>query len=94
VCQGPQNVKVKIYRNRPEGPKRGRGIALLFLDLGTRRGWWTTSRPGRFAPGKEPEPIVQEVGWAIKSFWTCAKNLATTGIRSLNVHSVVSRYTD
>jgi hypothetical protein len=29
--------KVKVHRNRTEGPERGRGIALLFLDLGTIR---------------------------------------------------------
>jgi hypothetical protein len=32
-------VKVKIQHNRSEGPEGGRGIALLFLDLGARRGW-------------------------------------------------------
>jgi hypothetical protein len=39
--------KVKVPRNRPEGPDGGRGIALLFLDLGATRGWVvsTTLRP-------------------------------------------------
>jgi hypothetical protein len=39
--------KLKVPRNRPEGPEGGRGIALLFIDLGARRGWVvsTTSRP-------------------------------------------------
>jgi hypothetical protein len=55
-------VKVKVPRNRPEGPEGGRGIALLFLDLGTRRGGWSAPRPGRFTPGKDPVPIVQEAG--------------------------------
>jgi hypothetical protein len=32
--------KGKSTRNRPEGPEGGRGIALLFLDLGTRRDGW------------------------------------------------------
>jgi hypothetical protein len=41
----------------------GRGIALLFLDLGARRGGWSAPRPGRFTPGKYPVPIVQEAGW-------------------------------
>jgi hypothetical protein len=31
-------VKVKVPRNRTEGPDGGRGIALLFLDLGARMG--------------------------------------------------------
>ena len=42
-----------------------RGIALLFLDHGTRRGEGSASRPGRFfTPGKDVVPIVQEAGWA------------------------------
>jgi hypothetical protein len=38
-------VKVKVTRNRPEGPEGGRGIALLFLDLGARRGWVFSTTP-------------------------------------------------
>ena len=37
-----------------------RGIALPFLDHGTRRGEESASRPGRSLPGKESVPIVQE----------------------------------
>jgi len=60
-----------------------RGIALLFLDLGTRRGWGisVTPRP-LFTPGKDPVPIVQEAGWTPWPIWTGAENLAPTGIRS------------
>jgi hypothetical protein len=36
--------------------------------------------PGRFTPGKDPVPIVHEAGWAPGPVWTCAKNLALTGI--------------
>jgi hypothetical protein len=68
--------------NRSEGPEGDRGIALLFLGLGTRRSGWSAPRPGRFTPGKDPVPIVQEAGWAPGPVWTCAKNLAPTGIRS------------
>jgi len=43
----------------------GRGIALLFLDRDTRRGWVVSSTPRPyFTPGKDPVPILQEVGWA------------------------------
>ena len=45
-------------------------------------GGWSTSRPGRFPPGKDPVPIVQEAGWAPGPVWTGAENLALTGIRS------------
>jgi hypothetical protein len=57
-----------------------RGIALPFLDPGVSRGW-LAPRLGRFTPGKDPIPI-QEAGWAPGAVWTCAKNLAPTGIRS------------
>jgi hypothetical protein len=59
-----------------------RGIALLILDLGGRRGGWLEPRPGRFTPEKDPVSIVQEAGWAPGPVWTCAKNLALIGIRS------------
>jgi hypothetical protein len=38
---------------------------ILLIDLGTRRGEGSASRPGRFLPpGKTLVPIVQEAGWA------------------------------
>jgi len=63
--------------------RRGRGMALLFLDHGTRRGWVVsvTSRP-LFTPWKDPVPIVQKAGWAPGPVWTGAENLAATEIRS------------
>ena len=61
----------------------GRGIALLFHDCGTRRGWVvnSTSR-SHFTPEEDPVPILQEVGWAPGPVWRGAENLASTGIRS------------
>ena len=75
--------------------KRSRGIALVFLDHGTRRVEGSASRPSGslppgktpqwlFTPGKDPVPFVQEAGWAPGPVWTGAENLAPTGIRSLN----------
>jgi hypothetical protein len=29
-------------------------------------GGWSTPRPGRFTPAKDPVPTVQEAGWAIE----------------------------
>jgi hypothetical protein len=55
--------------------KVGRGIALLFRDLGTRRGEWSAARPHP-RPGIDPVPIVQDVGWAPGPVWTGAENLA------------------
>ena len=63
--------------------KGSRGIALLFLDHGTRRGWGVSVTPRPlFTPGKDPVPIIQEAGWAPGSAWTGAENLAPTEIRS------------
>jgi len=61
----------------------GRDITLLFLDHGARR-WWRVSVKPRplFTPGKDPIPIVQEVGWAPGLVWKGVENLAPTGIRS------------
>jgi hypothetical protein len=53
-----------------------------FFNLGTRWGGWSTPRAGRFTPGKDPVPIVQEAGWAPGPVWTGAENLAPTGFRS------------
>jgi hypothetical protein len=35
-----------------------------------------------FTPGKDPVPIVQEVGWAPGPVWIGEENLASTAIRS------------
>jgi len=63
---------------------RSRGIALLFHDHDTRRGWGlsVTPRP-LFTTGKDPVPIVQEVGWAQGPVWIGAEKISpSTGIRS------------
>ena len=57
-----------------------RGIALLFLDHGTRR-FSVTPRP-LFTPRKDPVPIVQDVGWAPGPVCTGAENLSPTGFQS------------
>jgi hypothetical protein len=60
-----------------------RGIALLFLDDSTRRGWGVSVMPRPlFTPGKDPVPIVQEAGWAPGPVWTGAENFAPIGIWS------------
>ena len=66
------NSKVKWSRYRPGvSQSLGRGIALLFHDRGTRRGWVVSSTPRpHFTPGKDTVPIVQEAGWAPRPVWT------------------------
>jgi hypothetical protein len=55
---------------------------------------WSTPHPGRFIPGKDPVPIVQEAGWAPGPVWTVAENLAPPGFDLRTVQPVASRYTD
>ena len=65
---------VKRSRYRPGVERVGRGIALLFHDRGTRRGWVVSSTPRpHVTPGKDPVPIVQEAGWAPGPVWTGGK---------------------
>ena len=60
-----------------------RGIAVLFLDHGRRRGLGVNLTPRPLStPGKDPVPIVQEAGWAPRPVLTGAENLASTAIRS------------
>ena len=50
--------------------------------------------PGRFTPGKDPVPIVQEAGWAPGPVWTGAENLyPPPGFDPRTVQPVASRYT-
>jgi hypothetical protein len=71
-----KKVKVKWSRYRPGVAQRvGRGIALLFHDSGTRRGWVVSSTPQpHFTLGKDPVPILQEAGWALGPVWTGGKS--------------------
>jgi len=53
----------------------GRGIALLFHDRSTRRGWVVSSTPRpHFTPGKDSVPILQEAWWSPGPVWTSGKS--------------------
>ena len=55
--------------------RAGRGIALLFHDRGTTRGWVVSGTPPpHFTAGKDPVPILQEAGWAPGLVWTDGKS--------------------
>ena len=86
-------ARVRRVRNKGKGrghPRTGhegtkgeqRYIPILSLTTALDGGGWSTPRPGRFAPGKDPVPVVQEAGWAPGPVWTCAENFSSTGIRS------------
>jgi hypothetical protein len=76
-------------------------IALLILDLGSRGGEWSASRPGRaLLPGKGPPvPIVQEAGCTRAGLDTEATGKVLCLCRGSNpdgpvVQPVVRHYTD
>jgi hypothetical protein len=72
------------------------GIAVPFLDHGTRRRWGVivTPRP-LFVSGKDPVPTVQEAGWAPGPVWTGAENLASPpAFDPRTVRPIASRYSD
>jgi len=68
--------KVKWPRYRPDVAQRVcTGIALLFHNRGTRRGWVVSSTPRpHFTPGKDPVSILQEAGWSPGPVWTGGKS--------------------
>ena len=71
-----KKVKVKWSCYRSGMAQRvGDGIALLFHDRCTRRGWVVSSTPRpHFTDGKEPVPILQEAGWVPGPVWTGGKS--------------------
>jgi hypothetical protein len=72
-----------------------RGIALLFHNHGTRRGWRASvTLRSFFTPGKEPVPIVQKAGWGPGPVYTCATISPPPGFDPRTVQPVGSRYTD
>ena len=70
-----KKVKEKRSRYRSGVAQRvGRGVALIFHDCGTRKGWVISSTPRpHFTPGKDLVPILQEAGWASGPVWTGGK---------------------
>jgi len=60
-----------------EGPEVEKRYSFtLSLTSALDVGGWSTPRPGRFTPEKDPVPIVQEAWWAPGPVWTGAENLA------------------
>ena len=65
-----------------DGPKGEKYSSTLSLTSALDGGGWSTPRPGRFTPEKDPVPIAYKAVWTPGPVWTGAENLATTGIRS------------
>ena len=74
----PNTHYTGVYVTVKEGKvaqRVGRGIALLFRAHGTSKGWVVSSTPRpHLTPGKDPVPILQEVGWASAPVWTGGKS--------------------
>jgi len=59
-----------------------RHSSTLSLTLALDRGGWSTLNPGLITLRSDPVPTVPRDGWAPGSVWTCAENIASTGMRS------------
>ena len=72
-----RNGKGKVHPiTGHEGPELGwRYSSTLSLTSALDGGGWITPRSGRFTPGKDMVPIVQEAGWAPRdSLDVCGKS--------------------
>ena len=80
---------------RPTAHRGSRGIALLFLENGTRRGEGSASRPGRsLPPGKTRYPLYRRLGWPQGRSGQVRKISPPPGFDPRTVHPAASRYTD
>jgi hypothetical protein len=76
-------------------PRGWVGIELYsFLTSALEGGGWSAPRPGRFTPGKDPVPIVQEGVWPQDRSGCVRKISPPPGFDPRTVQPVVSRYTD
>jgi hypothetical protein len=87
-------LKLKVPHNRPKGPEGGRGVALLFLDLGTRRGWMVSTLPWPLYLGKTPYPLYRRLGGPQGWSGCVWKILSPPGFDPRTVQPVARRYTD
>jgi len=85
-------VKVKLTLEQATKSQRGsRCMVLLFV---ARWGGWSTTRPGRFTPGKDAKPIVQWFGRPQGRSGRVRETLAPSGLDPRIVQHVASRSTD
>ena len=75
--------------------RESRGIALLFLDHGTRRGEKSATRLGRtLPPGKTRYPLYRRLGGPHGQSGQVRKISSPPGFNPRTVQPVASRYTD
>ena len=88
-------VQALMLCTGPTAHRGSRGIALLFLDHGTRRGEGSSSRPVRsLPPGKTRYPLCRRLGGPQGRSGQVRKILPPPGFHPRTVQSVASRYTD
>ena len=77
VYRPTSEVKGKVHsRTGHEGPVVKWYSSTHSLTSAIDRGGWSTPRPGRFTPAKDPVSIVQEAGWVSQPVLSSAENLA------------------
>ena len=71
-------VKGKVHPTTGHKAHKGQKRYRFTLSLASAQdgGGWSTPRPGRFTPRKDPVPTVQEAGQAPGTIWSCVENLA------------------
>jgi hypothetical protein len=92
----PDSEKVKLSRCRPKMTQRvSRGIALLFLNLGTRRGWVVSTTPRPLYPRERPGTHCT-VGWVgpRAGLDMCEKSRPPPGFDPRTVQSVAGLYSE
>jgi len=97
VAEAYRNIPVYVVfpTTRHEGREgEQRYNSPLSLTSALDRGGWSTSRPGRFNPEKDPVPTVQVAGWIPWPVWTGTENLDPSGFDPRTIQTVASRYTD
>ena len=96
VTQGDGKSKCKDHyetaHEGPEGDQRYRSTLSLTSALDV--GGWSMPRPGRFTPGKDPVPILQEAGWPQGRSGRVRKISPPPGFDPRTVQPEASRYTD
>jgi hypothetical protein len=72
----------------------GRSIALLFPDLGARRGWVVSAKPRPLCAGKDPVPLYRRLGGPQGRSGRVRKMSLPLGFDPRTVQPVASPYTD
>ena len=91
-CNLVQTLRLCTGRTAHRGST---GIALSFLDHGTRRGEGSASHPGRFLPpGKTRSPLYRRLGGPQALSGQVQKISLPPGFDPRTVQPIASRYTD